>query len=315
MKSKSIWLIPILGILVFAAFASAQMGEGRAIVTILPKKANQTAPAVQGNDIGVKVDGKQAKVTVWRQLNQPGDRIELVLLIDSAARTSLGTQLNDLEAFVRHLPPNTVANVGYMDYGRATFVGSFTADGNTLVNMLHLPAGPPGANASPYFSLSDLAKRWPSQDTNVRRIAVMITDGVEPYFSGIGIENPYVKTSMDDVARAGIVVYSIYWKDKGRLDQFTMAQDYGQNQLSALTESAGGRDLWTGFGDPVSFSPYFDDLMRMLRNQYELRFTVPLKKKADVENMRLKLSAPGSQVIAPVEVYITPTPVALENTK
>lgn len=315
MKSKSIWLIPIFGILLFAVFASAQLGEGSAIVTILPKKANQPVPALQGSDIGVKVDGKQAKVTEWRLLDQPGDRIEMVLLIDSASRTSLGTQMNDLEAFVRHLPPNTVANIGYMDYGRATFVGQFTADGNTLANMLHLPAGPPGANASPYFSLSDLAKRWPSNDTKVRRIAVMITDGVEPYFSGIGIENPYVKASMDDVARAGIVVYSIYWKDKGRLDQFTMAQDYGQNQLSALTESAGGRNLWSGFGDPVSFSPYFDDLTRILRNQYELRFMVPLKKKADVENMRLKLSAPGSQVTAPVEVFIRPTPVAVENVK
>jgi hypothetical protein len=60
-------------------------------------------------------------------------------------------------------------------------------------------------------------------------------------------------------------------------------------------------------GNPVSFQPYFDELTRRLRNQYELGFVSPLKGKAEVETMKLKLSAPGNDVNAPQQVLVVPT--------
>lgn len=313
MKNKAFWLIPLLGILIFAVLASAQSnaiaGEGRAIVTVLPKSDGQLPPAVLNNDVGVKVNGKVAKVTEWKRLDSPDDRVELVVLIDSAARTSIGNNLEEVGDFFNHLPPNVQALVGYMSNGRNIFTGQFTSDADTLKHMLHLPNGSIGANGSPYFCLSDLARNWPSKNKNVRRIVVMITDGVDPYHGGIGSEDSYVKSAMDDSARANIVVYTIYWKDKGLVDNTAMGDNYGQNQLSTITESTGGRNFWNGFGDPTDFTPFFDKLTRLLRNQYELRFVVPLKNKPEVETLRVKLSAPGAEVDVPQEVYVYPAPV------
>ena len=322
MKNKSTWLIPLLGILIFAAFAAyaaaqsdAIAGEGRVIVTVLPKNEGQIPPAVQNNDVGVKVNGRVAKVTEWKRLDTPDDHVELVILIDSAARTSVGSEFGAIEIFFSHLPPNTQALVGYMANGRNMFSGQFTSDAETLKHMLHLPAGSPGANGSPYFCLSELAKNWPSKDAKARRIVVMIGDGVDPYHGGLGQENPYVKTAMDDAARANVVVYAIYWKDKGPADNATVAENYGQNQLSSITESTGGRNFWGGFGNPADLTTYFDNLTRRLRNQYELRFIAPLKNKAEVETFKLKLSAPGTEVNAPEQVYVYPVPVDLNNLK
>jgi hypothetical protein len=59
-------------------------------------------------------------------------------------------------------------------------------------------------------------------------------------------------------------------------------------------------------GNPVSFEPYFDELTRRLRNQYELGFVSPLNGKPEVESMKLKLSASGTDVAAPDRVYIVP---------
>jgi hypothetical protein len=59
-------------------------------------------------------------------------------------------------------------------------------------------------------------------------------------------------------------------------------------------------------GNPVSFQPYFEELSRRLRNQYELDFSAPMKDKPSVEVMKLELHAPGTEIDAPHQVYMVP---------
>src|SRR5579863_9397983 len=142
----------------FAQSADNQ-GHGQAIVTVLPKHEGEIAPNLTQQDLqSVKVDGKQVKVTNWQALRSPQDKVELVILIDDAARTSLGRQLEDIRQFVRALPPNVVAGIAYMDNGRAAFSGPLSTDHEQVLRALHLPAGTAGADASPYFCLSDLGR-------------------------------------------------------------------------------------------------------------------------------------------------------------
>ena len=70
-----------------------------------------------------------------------------------------------------------------------------------------------------------------------------------------------------------------------------------------VTEATGGNSYWQGYGNPVSFQPYFADIDRRLDNQYELDFMAPLGSKPQIENLKLKLSAPG-KVDAPQQVYV-----------
>ena len=81
-----------------AAHLFAQnMGQGQAVVTVLPKVEGQPVPpSVAQQDLAVKVNGKNAKVTHWAPFQAPDNKIELVLLIDGGSRNSLGRQMDDI---------------------------------------------------------------------------------------------------------------------------------------------------------------------------------------------------------------------------
>jgi hypothetical protein len=76
--------------------------------------------------------------------------------------------------------------------------------------------------------------------------------------------------------------------------------------LAQVTQATGGKSFWEGTGNPVSFEPYFDELTRRFRNQYELGFTSSLGSKPEVETLKLKLSAPGTEVDTPQQVLVVP---------
>lgn len=289
-----------------AVAQNASQGSGQAVVTVLPKHEGEVAPAVANQDLSIKVDGKNAKVTQWQQFKGPGDRLELVLLVDDSARSSLGTQLTEIDAFVKTLPPNTKAAIAYMENGRAVFAAPLSTDHNKVLSALHLPAGSPGYSASPYFCLSDLAQHWPSTDTGARREVVMISDGIDRYQVHYDPDDPYVLASIADAVKAHIVVYAIYWRSLGRIDNTNYGDNTGQNLMQEVTQETGGKNFWEGLGNPVSFQPYFEELTRRLRNQYELGFVAPIKGKPEVESFKLKLSAPGDDVSAPQQVLVAP---------
>ncbi len=163
----------------------------------------------------------------------------------------------------------------------------------------------PGVSASPYFCLSDLAKNWPSKDAHARREVVMVTDGVDYYEVHYDPEDPYVAAAIEDSIRAHLIVYSIYWRNQGRLDRTGYADYDGQNLLAQLTQATGGNSYWEGFGNPVSFDPYFADIDRRIHNQYELDFMTPLGSKPQMETLKLKVSA-NVKIDAPQQVYVHP---------
>lgn len=306
--SRSIvWLafLPLLMCVhVFAQIAT--QGTGVAVVTVLPKHEGDVAASVANQDLSVKVNGKNAKVTKWAPFKSPSDTIEFVLLIDDSARSSLGTQMTEIEAFIKTLPPNIKAAIAYMGNGRANFAGPLSTDHNQVLSSLRLPAGAPGYSASPYFCLSDLAQHWPSNDPNARREVVMITDGVDRYQMHYDPEDPYVEAAANDSVKAHLVVYTIYWLGRGLADQTMYENNAGQNLMLQVTEATGGKSFWEGMGNPVSFEPYFDELTRRFRSQFELGFITPMKGKPEVETFRLKLSAPGNDVAAPQKVLVVP---------
>lgn len=306
------WMVAtgaLAAVLAAAPWAIAQNeneGQGQVVVTALPKNEKQPSADVAQQAIReLQVNGKKANVTNWTPMRGQNAGVELVLLIDGGARTSLGRELDDISKFVRSLPPNVKIALAYMENGTARMAGPLTADHAQAAQELHLPMGIPGYSASPYFCLSALAKNWPSHETEVRREVIMITDGVDYYHMHYDPDDPYVQTAMDDAARANLVVYSIYWKSTGPADRTWYETNAGQNLLQELTQSTGGNSYWIGFGNPVSLTPYFDDFSRRLNNQYELGFAAPLKgNKPELEQLRLKIDDSKVKVDAPQRVLV-----------
>lgn len=271
-------------------------GQGQAVVTILTKH-NEVAPVVSQQDVSGKVNGKDSTVTGWQPFKGGNDALELVLLIDSGAR-NLGRQIEEIGTFIQNQGPHTKIAVAYMQNGRAVMAGPLSADHKQASTELHLPAGP---TTNPYFSITDLAQNWPSQDRRARREVVLFSDGVDPNNRRFDPDDPYVQAAIRDAVKAGLVIYTIYWRSEAEGD---MATNGGQSLLSELSDATGGYSYWMGAGNPVSFQPFFEDVMRRFDNQYGLEFTARLDKKPTVEALKLKVEGIGLQVTAPQQVFV-----------
>ena len=297
---KSGWAaLTAAGALLFSSPAFAQnTGQGRAIVTVFAKHS-EVAPTVSQQDVSAKVNGKDAAVTGWAPFKGADEGLELVLLIDSGAR-NLGRQFDEITHFVQGLGPQTKIAIGYMANGRAVLANPLTADHKQVLSELRLPAGP-GTN--PYFSLSDLAQNWPSRDPRVRREVVMLSDGIDPNNQRFDADDPYVQTAIRDSVRAGLVVYTVYWRSR---PENSVISNGGESLMGEVADATGGNNYSSGTDNPVSFQPFFEDLLRRLANQYAMEFSARLDRKPAVESLKLKIEALGLQVTAPQQVFVAP---------
>lgn len=288
--------------LFLASQAPAQStGQGRAVVTVFAKHS-EVAPTIAQQDVTAKANGKDATVTGWAPFKGPTDGLELVVLIDAGAR-NMGRQFEEIGHFLQSLSPDTKVAVGYMQNGYVAMAGPLTADHKQVLSELHLPAGP---TTNPYFCLSSLAKKWPSQDQSVRHEVLMFSDGVDPENRRFDPDDVYVQSAILDSVRAGLVVYTIYWRSQPGGEQDSLSVDGGQGLMNELTNATGGYNYWTGSTNPVSFRPFFDDLLRRFDNQYALDLTAHLDRKPAAETLKLKVEGIGLQVTAPQQVFIHP---------
>jgi hypothetical protein len=271
-------------------------GQGQAVVTIFAKH-NEVAPSVSQQDVSVKVNGKESAVTGWQPFKGANDELELVVLIDSGAR-NMGRQFEEIGHFVDGLGPHTKIGIGYMQNGTVAMAAPLSADHKQVLSGLHLPVGP---TTNPYFSLSELAHSWPSQDPKARREVVLFSDGVDPNNRRFDPEDPYVEAAVKDSVRAGLVLFTIYWRNGPEGDNATNG---GQSLLDELSQATGGYSYWTGSGNPVSFQPYFEDLMRRFDNQYGLEFAARMDRKPTMESLKVKVEGIGLQVTAPQQVFV-----------
>ena len=279
-----------------------ETSNARAVVTV-NSKAAEDVTTVPRQTMSVFENRKLQDVTGWVPLRGERSGLQLVVLMDDSSGGNLGLQLNDIKSFLAGLPPTTQVAIGYMRNGTPNLVQNFTSDHAQAAKALRLPAGIGGSNGSPYFCLSDLVRHWPGGDSNVRREVIMVTDGVDRY-SGARFdpENPYVRAATSDAQKAGVIVYSIYYRGAGRLDRSALVTDGGQNYLTQVSGDTGGKVYLEGFGNPVSFAPFLSDIQRKLQNQYELTFVSTAKP--GLQNIRVRTSQPNTTLQWPARIPI-----------
>ncbi len=280
------------------------------IVTVQSKHHDEPAPDVEKQDVAVYENGHRANVVSWSALKGQDAAMQLFVVFDSSSRTNaIGSHIAELQGFMRSLPPNASVAVGYMTNGRVQLAERFTTDHEAAAKAVSLPGGSVGSNASPYFALSDLAKHWPvAPSSNVRRIVLLLTDGIDPYDTSVDMSNDiYLQASVADAQRAGLQVYSIYLSGKGGLDRSIYGVSQGQSKLSIVAEQTGGLAYNQGFTTPVSLIPYLDDFKQQLNNQYRIVFeSTNDGTKAALEDVRVKTELAGVKLTSAAKVYVRP---------
>jgi hypothetical protein len=278
-----------------------ETSTGRAVVTAETKAEGVTT--IPKQSVSLYENRKMQEVSGWTPLRGQRSGLQLVVLLDDSSGGNLGLQLNDLRSFLTSLPPTAQVAIGYMRNGTPNLVQNLTNDHALAAKALRLPQGIPGANGSPYFCLSDLVKHWPGGNNDVRREVIMVTDGVDRYSGGrFDPENPYVRAATSDAQKAGVIVYSIYYRGAGRFDRSGLVTDGGQNYLTQVSGDTGGKVYLEGFGNPVSFEPFLSDIQRKLQNQYELTFVSTAKP--GLQAIRVKTNQPNTRLQFPARVPI-----------
>jgi hypothetical protein len=171
--------------------------------------------------------------------------LELFFLLDDASETSVGPNLGTYGISSKHSRPeprwgSATRNMEPLTSRKLLQPLTVTAQ------AFRLPLWSGGA--SPYLSLSDLIKQWPR--TSARREVVMVISGVDA-LGGTGPRNPYLDAAIDDAQRNGIA---------GHARHSPWFMNWAQSHLGQIAEETDGEAYMPGFGPPVSFGPYLDDV-------------------------------------------------------
>jgi hypothetical protein len=151
-------------------------GEVHVVVTVEPRHGSNV-PVINREDVMVYQGRDRAKVTDWTPLQGERAGLQLFVLIDDAASTSLGSQLEDIRQFINAQPSTTAIGVAYMRNGAAEILENPTNDHTQAAKVLRLPLGDPGGSGSPYFSVVDFIKRWPEGPVRREWAITCVGDG------------------------------------------------------------------------------------------------------------------------------------------
>jgi hypothetical protein len=279
------------------AGAPAQM-----VVTMRPTR-NGPPANLEAGELTVLEGAKPAPVVRLERLAGGLADMQLFILLDDSTRSSsLSLQLPELKTFLESLPATTQVAIGYMRNGTAALAQPFTADHQQAARTLRLPMAVPGENGSPYFVLSDLVKHWPSNGFADRRAVLMLTDGVDRYYGGPAGTDPYVDSAIHDSLKQGVLVYTIYLRGAGLYGRSAWGTNNAQSRLIEVSEETGGYAYFEGLSDPVTISPFLNDLRDRLDHQY--RVTIQALNGKSVQPVKLRTESRGSKVSGPTRIYV-----------
>jgi hypothetical protein len=277
------------------------------LLVTVEARHGSSVPEITQSDVMVYEGHDRDQVTDWVPAQGDHAALELFILLDDGSNTTLGNQLESLRKFITAQPASTKIGIAYMQNGVAKVVQNPTSDHDLAAKALRLPMGIGGVNASPYFALTDLIKRWP--ESTARREVFIASDGVDRYYGRGDLQDPYLDAAIDDALRAGIVVFAVYTPGAGHFGHSYWQNYWGQMYLSRVAEETGGESYYIGFtGSPVSFEPYLDDMSHHLEHQYWLTFNAKPQKKNGWQRIKVTTEVSNAELVSPPRAYVLAAP-------
>jgi hypothetical protein len=272
------------------------------VVTVEPKRG-KAIPPIEQQDLTVSEGKDKRPVTGLLPLQGEHADMQLLLLLDDSAGSSIDTEIGTLKQFVTSLPSTTQVGIGYMRNGMAQLTQNFTADHVAAAKAIRVVMGAGGSDVSPYDSLSDAIKHWPKNGAQRREI-IMMSSGIEGLGGGYTSDNPYVNKGIQDAQRAGVIVYTIYTPGIGHYGHSFWRMNWGQNFLSQLSDETGGESYFIGLGAPVSFQPFLNQILEKQRHQFLLTFLARPERKSGLQPVKVRIPEKDADIAAADRVYV-----------
>lgn len=292
-------LATAFGTLGLVAAASDTSTAAKTVTMTVTAIGKHGAPLpISQKDVVVYQGKERLQIVNWRR----SEKLYIAILIDEAVDTSAASQLNDIRDFIMSEPQATYVAVAYARNGTAQVAQDFTNDHALAAKALPIPLGSVGAFGSPYRTLQDLMKRWP--ESGDRRAVVLISSGIDYIHGGFGPRSPDLDTTIEHAQRGNVTLYSVYAQGVGHRSRSFFVVNNAQSSLSQLADETGGEAYYLGFGTPVAFKPYLNEIGEHLRNQYLLTIEPTGGKKDRYERVRVETEIPNVEFLAPSGVFV-----------
>ena len=302
-QSKQRFLYLAISVAAFAFATAAPVPAATDAVTMTVTavgKKRATPPPIKKDDVELFQGKERMQVADWRR----GETLFIAILIDDSLDRQVAGEWKDLKAFIDAQPQNTYVAVAYSRNGTAAVAQDFTNDHALAAKALRIPMGGGGAFTSPYLSLQDWLKRWPTSGGD-RRSIIMISSGVDYFRGGFDPIDPDLESTIERAQKENINVWTIYYPDEGHVGRRQFRVFNAQSNLSRLSEETGAESFYLDFGVPVSLKQYFDEIQDHLNNQYLLTFNASGGgKKGKFERVRVATEIPNVEFITPSEVFL-----------
>jgi len=271
-----------------------------ATITVTAVSKKVAPPTVRQEDVQLSQGKERRQIARWVK----AEKLYFAILIDDSLDSTVAIEWNDLKQFIEAQPKSTAIAVGYASNGTVRVAQDFTTNHALAAKALRIPLGSPGALSSPYLSVIDWMKRWPS--TGDRRSLLLISSGFDYFRGGFGPIYPDVDTAISIAEKANINLWSIYYPAVGRPARSFFRASTAQNNLTKLSEESGGESFYLGTTAPVSFKPYLDKLQIYLDNQYLLSFAGDGGAKGKLVSVRLKTELAHTDFMHANQAWLPP---------
>ncbi|MEP6947538.1 MAG: hypothetical protein ABJA02_16585 [Acidobacteriota bacterium] len=235
---------------------------------------------VQADRLVVKEDNdEQAILSIRSVSNSP---LALAILVQEELTSDFNLQIPQLRSFIRGLPKGTRVLVGTVRGGTLIIRQKFTDDLEKAAKAVTIVAGSSITSGNgPWEGVSDLTGRFEGLPTG-RRAILLVSDGFDstlgasPFSS---YESPALERAISRAQKRSVAVYGFFSPTSatdGRNSNLALS---AQGALQRMSDETGGRAFFQGSGAPVSFEPFFKDLVILINRQFALTFLSTHMKK------------------------------------
>ena len=236
-------------------------------------KENQAEEFVQADRLIVKEDKDEQQILSIRSVNNTSLSIALVIQDDLTSNFNL--QIKDIQDFVRKLPQGPRVMIAYLRSGSPQIRQRFTDDLEKAASSLRIVTSSSGsAPRSPYDGIEDILGRFDGVPIG-RRAILLFSDGLDTT-QGSSLSSISQTLDLDRATlkaqRKGVAIYSFYSPTASTDNGNSTLVLGAQGALEKLSEETGGRAFFQGSIAPISYIPFFKEMVIALNRQFSLTY-------------------------------------------
>ena len=235
---------------------------------------------VQLDRLMVHEDNDEQQIVSIRSYNTTP--LSIAIVIQDDLTSGFNVHLSDIRNFIEGLPKGTRVMTAYSRSGTIDVRQRFTDDLSVAANSLRIVSGSPTMGPrTPFDGVEEVVSRFDAVPAG-RRAILLFSDGLDSS-EGLNLASIAQSLSLSQAIlkaqRRSVAVYSFYGPtqltESGN-SIFTLA---AQGALAKLSDETGGRAFFQGSAAPVSYRPFFRELVLSLNRQFALTYVSTHMKK------------------------------------